>query len=109
MHCWWSPVALNQTKLFLSERLQFKTGGGEKAGKQQKGYALAYKLHREGENEPVGFDLILMGIGLVTWGLLEGNATGIVEKYLLKTNRIFLHLRKRTRAKKKERAKEINL
>lgn len=30
----------------------FKTGGGERAGKQQKRYALAYKFHREGENGP---------------------------------------------------------
>lgn len=66
--------------MFLSERLQFKTGGGEKAGRQQKRYALAYKLHREGENGPDGFDPILMGIGLVTLGLLEGQAAGISEK-----------------------------
>lgn len=52
MHCWWSPVELNQTTLFLSERLQFKTGGGERAGRQGEGHALAYKFHREGENGP---------------------------------------------------------
>lgn len=58
--------------MFLSERLQFKTGGGEKAGRQQKRYALAYKLHREGENGPDGFDPILMGAGLVMLGSLRG-------------------------------------
>lgn len=30
----------------------FKTGGGERTGKQQKGYASAYKFHKEGENGP---------------------------------------------------------
>lgn len=78
MHCWWSPVELNQTTLFLSERLQFKTGGGGRAGKQQKGYALAYEHHREGENGPVRFDPSLMAIGLVTLEMLEGIAPGIV-------------------------------
>lgn len=31
-------------------RAPFKTGGGERVGKQQRSYALAYKFHREGEN-----------------------------------------------------------
>lgn len=66
--------------MFLSERLQFKTGGGEKAGRQQKRYALAYKLHREGENGPDGFDPILMGAGLVTLGLLKGKLLAYLKK-----------------------------
>lgn len=51
----------------------------------------------------VGFDLILTGTGFVTWGLLEGNTAGIVEKYLLKTNRILLDLKKKSGAKKKKK------
>lgn len=81
--------------MFLSERHQFKTGGGEKAGRQQKRYALAYKLHREGENGPDGFDPILMGVGLVMLGLLKGKLLGYLKKDKNNTDYCLVYKRKK--------------
>lgn len=94
--------------MFLSERLQFKTGGGEKAGRQQKRYALAYKLHREGENGPDGFDPILMGTGLVTLGLLKGKLLAYLKKKQNKNNTDYCLVYKQ-KTKKQRRLKETNL
>lgn len=88
--------------MFLSERLQFKTGGGEKAGRQQKRYALAYKLHREGENGPDGFDPILLGTGLATLGLLKGKLLEYQKKDKNNTDYCFVY--KKNPTKKTEKA-----
>lgn len=41
---------------------------------------MAYKLHREGENGPDGFDPILTGTGLVTLRLLKGKLLEYLKK-----------------------------
>lgn len=69
MRCWWSPVKLNQTTMFLSERLQFKKEkkkfggkGGEVEGSKTAKLWLINFTDRV-KMDPVGFDLILMGTG----------------------------------------------
>lgn len=66
MHCWWSPVELNQTKPFLSEGLHLRQGEGREL-ESNKGVMLwLINFTERVKMGSVGFDLILMDTGLVT-------------------------------------------